>query len=323
VEAGQAGQAGQAGPPAVIALIQRMVDSVSRVILGKEDRIKIAVATLLARGHLLMEDVPGVGKTTLSRALAQSVHCEFKRIQATSDLLPSDIIGISIYDHARGTFEFKPGPIFTSFLLVDEINRATPRTQSSLLQAMSEFAVTVDQRTHALPPLFFVVATQNPVEQIGTYLLPESQLDRFAVRISLGYPPLASEEKMIYDHMHAHPLERVEPVCTQEDVLVAQKLVREIRIDPRVTRYVMKIVERTRNRDELAAGVSPRGVLSLVRLAQAYALLSGRDYVAPDDVKVLVPPAFAHRVIYRGGFRTNLDEEYALMRTILSEVEVP
>ena len=303
--------------------IRALTASINRVVLGKEDKVKVAVATLLARGHLLMEDVPGVGKTTLSRAIAQSVQCDFKRIQATSDLLPSDIIGVSIYDASRGTFEFRRGPIFTSVLLVDEINRATPRTQSSLLQAMSECAVTTDQTTYPLGPLFFVIATQNPAEQIGTYLLPESQLDRFAVRISLGYPPTASEEKMIYDQMHGHPIENVKPVCTAQDVVAAQDEVRNVHLEPRVAKYILAVVERTRNRDELAAGVSPRGALSLVRLAQAYAYLEGRDFVAPDDVKTLAAPALAHRVTFRGGLRTTLDEEYALMRRIVEEVEVP
>jgi MoxR-like ATPase len=303
--------------------IQSLLASVDRVVLGKTEKTKLAVAALLARGHLLMEDVPGVGKTTLSRAIAQSIQCEFKRIQATSDLLPSDIIGVSIYDSSRGSFEFKPGPIFTSLLLVDEINRATPRTQSSLLQAMSEFQVTTDQATYPLGPLFFVIATQNPVEQIGTYLLPESQLDRFALRISLGYPPPESEEKMIYDQMHGAPIENVKPVCSKEDILAAQEEVRKVHLEPRVAKYILAIVERTRNRDELAAGVSPRGALSLVRLAQAYAYVEGRDFVAPDDIKTLVPPALGHRVIYRGGLRTTLDEEYALMKRIVDEVPVP
>lgn len=303
--------------------VQALLASVNRVVLGKEEKVKIAVATLLARGHILLEDVPGVGKTTLSRAIAQSVQCDFKRIQATSDLLPSDIIGVSIYDAPRGKFDFKPGPIFTSLLLVDEINRATPRTQSSLLQAMSEFTVTTDQATYPLGPLFFVIATQNPAEQIGTYLLPESQLDRFAARISLGYPPIESEEKMIYDQMHGHPIEQVKPVCTQEDVIAAQEAVRKVHLEPRVAKYILAIVERTRARDELAAGVSPRGALSIVRLAQAYAYVSGRDFVAPDDIKELAAPALAHRVTYRGGLRTSLDEEYALMRRIVEDVAVP
>lgn len=301
----------------------RLIANVGQVIRGKEDRIRIAVATLLSRGHLLLEDVPGVGKTTLSRALAQSVQAEFKRIQATPDLLPSDIIGVSMFDHKNGTFEFRPGPIFTSFLLVDEINRATPRTQSSLLQAMSEFAVTVDSRTHELGPLFFVVATQNPAEQIGTYLLPESQLDRFAVRISLGYPSAESEETMIYDHLLAHPIESVRPVLTRDDVLAMQRAVTRVRVDPRIARYVLALVKRTRERDELAAGVSPRGVLTLVRLAQAQAFIDGRDFVAPDDVKALAPAALAHRVIYRGGYRGTIHEEYALVQGILDAVEVP
>ena len=303
--------------------IQALLGSVNRVVLGKEDKVKIAVATLLARGHILLEDVPGVGKTTLCRAIAQSIQCDFKRIQATSDLLPSDIIGVSIYDAPRGKFEFKPGPIFTSLLLMDEINRATPRTQSSLLQAMSEFTVTTDQATYPLGPLFFVIATQNPAEQIGTYLLPESQLDRFAARISLGYPALEFEEKMIFDQMHGHPIEQVKPVCTQEDVIAAQEAVRQVHLEPRVAKYILAIVERTRSRDELSAGVSPRGALSLVRLAQAYAYVSGRDFVAPDDVKMLAAPSLAHRVTYRGGLRTSLDEEYALMRRIVEDVDVP
>ena len=313
----------KSSPAMAFDKIQALLASVNSVVLGKQEKVKVAVATLLSRGHILLEDVPGVGKTTLSRAIAQSVQCDFKRIQATSDLLPSDIIGVSIYDAPRGKFEFKPGPIFTSLLLVDEINRATPRTQSCLLQAMSECTVTTDQATYPLGPLFFVVATQNPAEQIGTYLLPESQLDRFSVRISIGYPAPESEEKMIFDQMNGSPIEQVKPVCTTEDVLAAQEAVRKVHLEPRVAKYLLRIVERTRNRDELAAGVSPRGALSLVRLAQALAYLEGRDFVAPDDIKSLAAPALAHRVIYRGGLRTTLDEEYALMRRIVEEVEVP
>jgi len=305
------------------ARIQSLVDNVNRVILGKDRQVKTCVAALLAKGHVLLEDVPGVGKTTLARALSQSIEAKYERIQATSDLLPTDIIGVTIYDHKESRFLFKPGPVFTNMLLVDEINRATPRTQSSLLQAMSERCVTVDQETHSLGPLFFVIATQNPAEQIGTYLLPESQLDRFSVRISMGYPDKNQEREMVRAQMESQPLEKLGSVLNVEDMVSLQNDVSRIRVDDKILDYALSIVDRTRNRDELAAGVSPRGTLSFIRLCQAYAAVEGRDYVEPDDLKALGPAALSHRVIYRGGFRANLDEEYNLIRTILEEVVVP
>ena len=267
---------------------------------GKPEVVRLAVVGLLARGHLLIEDVPGVGKTTLAAALACSIGAGFQRIQFTSDLLPSDVLGVSIYRPERGEFVFQPGPIFTNIVLADEINRTTPKTQSALLEAMNEAQVSLDHSTYPLPRPFMVLATQNPREYAGTYPLPESQLDRFLLRIRIGYPG-APDEKGILRGAAVQPLEGLEPVLAQGDVLALQEAADRVRVDDAVLDYVMALVSATRASHLLALGVSPRGSLALLRAARAQALADGRDYLVPDDVKSLAVPAFAHRVIVKGG----------------------
>ncbi len=285
----------------------------------------MALVALLARGHLLIEDVPGVGKTTLGQALARLIRCTFHRIQFTSDLLPSDVVGISIYDQQRQSFEFKPGPIFTTVLLADEINRTTPKTQSALLEAMNEGQVTIDGRSHTLPRPFMVIATQNPVEHHGTYPLPESQLDRFLMRMRIGYPDAASERQIVRNSI-APPAEMSGPGLSAEDVLLLQESVHGVAVEDAIVDYMLAIVEKTRAHESLALGVSPRGSQALYRAVQALALLEGRDYAIPDDVKRLAAPVFAHRVVINT--RTTLVQRRAdvgerIIEEILSQVEVP
>ncbi len=279
------------------AQITELQDAIARVVKGKEEAIQLALVTLLARGHLLIEDVPGVGKTTLAQALARSFHCTFQRIQFTSDMLPSDVIGVSVFDPVRQAFEFKPGPIFANVVLADEINRTTPKTQSALLEAMSESQITVDNYTHRLPEPFLVVATQNPIEHHGTYPLPESQLDRFLMRIRMGYPSKASEKEIVRNGSSASPAESVVAAMDAADVLAMQETVKQVKVDDSLLDYALEIVERTRTSEQLNLGVSPRGVVMLHRAAQARAFLEGRDYCLPDDFKRLILPVFAHRVV--------------------------
>ncbi|MGC1685418.1 MAG: MoxR family ATPase [Candidatus Acidiferrales bacterium] len=277
--------------------IAELQAAIASVVKGKEDVIQLALITLLARGHLLIEDVPGVGKTTLAQALARSFHCTFQRIQFTSDMLPSDVIGVSVFDPVRQAFEFKPGPIFANVVLADEINRTTPKTQSALLEAMSESQITVDNFTHRLPEPFLVVATQNPIEHHGTYPLPESQLDRFLMRIRMGYPSKASEKEIVRNGSSASPAESVVASMDAADVLAMQETVKSVKVDDSLLDYALEIVERTRTSEQLNLGVSPRGVVMLHRAAQARAFLEGRDYCLPDDFKRLILPVFAHRVV--------------------------
>jgi MoxR-like ATPase len=279
------------------AQIAELQQAIASVVKGKEDVIQLALITLLARGHLLIEDVPGVGKTTLAQALARSFHCSFQRIQFTSDMLPSDVIGVSVFDPVRQAFEFKPGPIFANVVLADEINRTTPKTQSALLEAMSEAQITVDNYTHRLPEPFLVVATQNPIEHHGTYPLPESQLDRFLMRIRMGYPSKASEKEIVRNGSSASPAESVVAAMDAADVLAMQETVKSVKVDDSLLDYALEIVERTRTSEQLNLGVSPRGVVMLHRAAQARAFLDGRDYCLPDDFKRLILPVFAHRVV--------------------------
>jgi len=301
--------------------------NVQEVIRGKDDVVKLAVVALLAKGHLLVEDIPGVGKTTLASALARSLGCAFRRVQFTSDLLPSDLIGVTIFNPEARRFEFRPGPIFTHVLLADEINRTTPKTQSALLEAMGEFHVSVDSTSHPLPDPFFVVATQNPAEHHGTYPLPDSQLDRFLMRIEMGYPEAAAEKEIIVRQRLTHPAETLQPVLAAEEVSALQKRVREVRVEDPVLDYLLAVVDATRRGEAVELGVSPRGSVSLYRACQALALVEGRDYALPDDVKTLAAPVLAHRLILKGRIATAAGTRRATARKVIEEilgrVEVP
>lgn len=317
-------QASAAPKAAGSSLAAALVANVEKVVEGKREVVRLAVAALLARGHVLFEDVPGLGKTTLSKALARSVEAEFGRIQATSDLLPSDIVGITVLDPSSGKFAFHRGPLFTHILLVDEINRATPRTQSALLEAMSEGQVTVDRETYALPAPFFVVATQNPAEQVGTYFLPESQLDRFAVRLQVGYPSPAAEAAILRARERGHdPLTRLEPVAAAADVLAMQEAAAQVKLAPPVQDYMLRIVAATREKKGVLTGVSTRGALTYQRCIQAMAFLDGRDYATPDDVKALAEPVLAHRILLASRLRSYREDQQRLVREILAEVRTP
>jgi MoxR-like ATPase len=306
-----------------VAELQR---SIARVVKGKEDVIRLALMTLLARGHLLVEDVPGVGKTTLAQAMARSFHCSFQRIQFTSDMLPSDVIGVSVYNPVTQEFEFKPGPVFANIVVADEINRTTPKTQSALLEAMNESQVTVDNVTHPLPRPFLVLATQNPVEHHGTYPLPESQLDRFLMRIRMGYPSRASEKEIIRNHSGQAGADPVAPLMDAADVLAMQETVSAVKVDESLLDYALDIVERTRQTEQLSLGVSPRGVVMLHRAAQARAFIEGRDYCVPDDFKQLIVPVFAHRVVVNARYvstQKKSDQADAILGEIVDSTRVP
>jgi len=283
-------------PPISLAKISEIEAALGEAIRGKPEVVRLSLACLLARGHLLIEDVPGVGKTTLAQALARSVDSSFHRIQFTSDMLPSDVVGVTIYNAHTEEFEFKPGPVFTHFLLADEINRATPKTQSALLEAMNELQVTIDGRSHPLDQPFMVVATQNPVEHHGTYPLPESQLDRFLMRIRIGYPDAAAEREIVR-RGGAQPAENMRTVLSGDELLTLQDAVARVNVDDALVDYMLAIVERTRTHESLAMGVSPRGAQALYRATQALAAVEGRDYATPDDIKRLALPVFAHRVV--------------------------
>ena len=313
-------------PTATSQIVSQLQRSIGRAIFGKEEAIQLALITLLARGHLLIEDVPGVGKTTLAQALAKSFHCSFQRIQFTSDLLPSDVLGVSVYNPENREFEFRHGPIFANVVLADEINRTTPRTQSALLEAMNEAQVSMDGKTQPLPQPFFVVATQNPVEHHGTYPLPESQLDRFLMRIKMGYPSHETEREILRNRIGDDPLESLDPVADLSEVLAMQEAVSHIKVDSSLHDYALEIVSRTRKTEQLALGVSPRGTLMLQRAAQARAFLDGRDYCLPDDFKQLAVPVFAHRVVAssrHASLQKKSETTESVLREIVESVSVP
>jgi len=297
--------------------------NVETVIKGKRRTVELAVIALVCGGQLLVEDVPGVGKTMLARALALSVDGSFQRIQFTPDLLPSDVTGVSVYNQKNGEFEFQEGPIFANVVLIDEINRTTPRTQSSLLEAMEEHQVTADGQTHRLPDPFFVIATQNPIEFYGTYPLPEGQRDRFLLSVGLGYPTFETEKEIARDQMLKHPIDSIAPVLSATDVKGMQEAVKEVHMDPDVLDYAVAVVHATRNHPALLLGASPRGSLALVRTAQASAMLDARDFVIPDDVKEMARWVLPHRFITRERSRTFFRESAEIMSQILEEVPVP
>ena len=312
---------------APLELLDRLVTEVEKVFHGKQEVVQLAVASLLARGHLLFEDIPGVGKTTLAHALARTLGLGFRRIQFTSDLLPSDVLGVSVYDPRTAEFDVRPGPIFTNVVLADEINRAPPRTQSGLLQAMQEGRVTLDDRTLVLPSPFMVVATQNPLEHHGTYPLPESQLDRFLMRLTIGYPGEEAEKRILLESARSEPLlESLEAVLTPAQVIHLQNEVENVRADDAIVDHLMEIVRATRNAAGFRMGVSPRGAIALFRAARAYALTSGRRYLVPDDVRRLVVPCLAHRLLPAGATAATLDahdQSAILLERIMEETEAP
>jgi MoxR-like ATPase len=300
--------------------------SIAQVVKGKDDVIQMALTALLARGHLLIEDVPGVGKTTLAQALARSFHCSFQRIQFTSDMLPSDLIGVSVYNPAHQEFDFKPGPIFANIIVADEINRTTPKTQSALLEAMNESQITVDNHTHPLPNPFLVLATQNPIEHHGTYPLPESQLDRFLMRIRMGYPSRESEKEILRNNAGGSALEKIQPLMDAADVASMQLAVSRVKVDDSLLDYSLEIVERTRQTEQLSLGVSPRGAVMLYRAAQARAFLEGRDYCLPDDFKQLIVPVFAHRVVVSSRYvsvQKKSEQAETILREFIDTTRVP
>jgi MoxR-like ATPase len=306
--------------------IECLIETIQTVIKGKTEVIKHSLVALFAGGHLLVEDVPGVGKTTLAHSLALVMDCRFHRIQFTSDLLPSDIIGVSIYNQSRQEFEFKPGPIFANVILADEINRTTPKTQSALLEAMSEGQVTVDNQTFVLPKPFLVLATQNPIEHHGTYPLPESQLDRFLMRIKIGYPSLDAEKEIFQSQSQSNPLEQLSPVLSGEDIVQIQEAVRGVSTDEAIVDYALQIVDKTRHSEFLSLGVSPRGSLALLKTAQALAYIEGRNFCLPDDVKQMAPLVLLHRLVVNNRFASTLkqnEEAEMILKDILNSVEVP
>jgi MoxR-like ATPase len=322
-EEGSEPQAREARPADVAAVAGRIISNIEKVIIGKRQPITLALVAYFCEGHILLEDVPGVAKTMLARALAKSVGCTFKRIQCTPDLLPTDVTGVSVFNQKTAEFEFRPGPIFAQTLLADEINRTTPRTQSALLEAMAERRVSADGQTYVLKPPFLVLATQNPIDHEGTFPLPEAQLDRFLIRLSLGYPTLEEEGKMLMRLQHGHPIDDLQTVVSAADVLACQEAVRDLHVDDKVRRYVLEIVQGTREHDDVALGGSPRASIALFRTAQAFAAINGRGFVLPDDVKRMVQPVLAHRLILRPESRLRKVTPAALLHDIVSDVRVP
>ncbi len=310
-------------PSLIRALVETTCDNVERVIVGKRHEVELVLVALLCRGHVLIEDVPGVGKTVLTKTIARSIGSSFKRIQFTPDLLPSDVTGVNVYNQQRGTFEFRPGPIVAQMVLADEINRATPKTQSALLEAMEEAQVTVDGVTHELPHPFIVLATENPIDYEGTFPLPEAQLDRFLIRISIGYPGRAGELEML-DRQHlGHPLDGLGQVIAVEDLVAAQEAVKSVHVSMPVREYIVSLVEATRRHDDIFLGASPRGSLALFNASRAWAAIGGREFVVPDDVKALAEPTLAHRIIVNPAARMRGIDSRVLVRDLLRGVPVP
>ena len=297
--------------------------SMEKVLVGKRDVIELVLAAVFSGGHVLVEDVPGIGKTTLARSLAESLRCSFRRIQCTPDLMPSDITGVHFYNQKLGEFEFRAGPILAQVVLADEVNRATPRTQSALLEAMAEGQLTVDDRTIPLPAPFLLIATQNPIELEGTFPLPEAQLDRFMLRLRMGYPDEDEEERMLARFNNANPIDSLVPVADGPDVINTQEMVRRIYVDPVLSSYIVRLAQATRIHEDVELGASPRATLGLYRCSQAYAAIRGRDYVTPDDVKVLAPYALAHRMILASQARLRGRNAEDVVIELLSRVEVP
>jgi MoxR-like ATPase len=302
---------------------KRLIGNVERVIVGKRQQLILSLVAWFCEGHILLEDVPGVAKTMLARALARSLGCSFKRIQCTPDLLPSDVTGASIFNQKTSEFEFRPGPVFAQLVLADEINRTTPRTQASLLEAMAEQRVTVDGITHELAPPFLVIATQNPVDHEGTFPLPEAQLDRFLMRFSLGYPSIEEEFKMLAMLQHGHPLDRLTPVVTAEELIGCQQAVREIHVDDKVRQYMLQIIHDTREAEDLALGASPRASIALFRTSQALAAIRGRNFVQPDDVKRVAAPVLTHRLILKPESRLRKVTAEHVLSEVIAEIAVP
>jgi MoxR-like ATPase len=304
-------------------LAQKIIDNIGKVMVGKPEAVQLAVIALVSRGHLLIEDAPGVGKTMLARSLAKSIHCTFKRIQFTPDMLPGDITGVTVYNQKLGDFEFHPGPISAQIVLADEINRATPKVQSALLEAMEERQITMEGVTRILPAPFHVLATQNPIEYEGTFPLPEAQLDRFLLRINIGYPSAEQEIAIIENQQFVHPIETIGPVVEAEDILTLQETVKQVYVDDLIKKYIVALVGATRRNTAFYLGASPRGSMALFRTSQARALLQGRDYVLPDDIKALAGPALAHRILLTSAGQSHGRDGFGSIAEILENIPVP
>lgn len=309
-------------PKNIRAVAQKINDNISRVLIGKQEQIDLVLVSLFAGGHALLDDVPGTGKTVLAKSLAKSIQCDFKRIQFTADLLPSDITGLSVYNQKTGEFDFQPGPAFTNILLADEINRTTPRTQSALLECMEEKQITMDGETRPLGAPFFVIATQNPVESSGTFALPEAQLDRFLVRLTLGYPSAEESVGILTNYISGSPLVSLEAVATGTEITEIQSSISAVHVSAPIQQYIVALVEATRHHEDIELGISTRGMLAMLHAAQAYAAIHGRDHVLPDDVKVLAEPVFAHRLILKVKYNS-AKKSAELIHKILSSVPAP
>ena len=307
----------------VAGTANRIIANIEKVVIGKRPQITLAVAAYFSEGHILLEDVPGVAKTMFARALARSVGCTFKRLQCTPDLLPTDVTGVSVFNQRTADFEFRPGPVFAQTLLADEINRATPRTQAALLEAMGERRVSVDGQTYVLKAPFLVIATQNPVDQEGTFPLPEAQLDRFLIRLSLGYPTIEEEGKMLTRLQKGHPIDDLKPVVSADDWIACQEAARDIFVDEKVKRYVLEIVHASRAHEDVLLGGSPRASIALFRTAQALAAVNGRDFALPDDVKKMAHPVLAHRLILRPESRLRKRTAAAVVTDLVADAKVP